>query len=273
MSLSTKKIYDFQKKIFTWWLKNRRDLPWRHTHDPYKIMVSEVMLQQTQTSRVVPKYTEFLLVFPTVRSLAIASPGAVIRAWKGLGYNRRALYLLKAAKRILECHKGIFPKVEKELAALPGLGTYTARAILVFAYKKDVAMVDTNIRKTITHFFFHDKKQPENVIQDVADQLLPKGESWEWHQALMDYSAAELRNVKCQMSNVKSKNTPFYESDRYFRGRILDLLREKPWEIERIITYESKMYDKPKKFILKIVHGLEKDGLVVCTGDILTLPQ
>ena len=81
------------------------------------------------------------------------------------------------------------------------------------------------------------------------------------------------RAAQCQMSNVKSKNTPFYESDRYFRGRILDLLREKPWEIERIITYESKMYDKPKKFILKIVHGLEKDGLVVCTGDILTLPQ
>jgi A/G-specific adenine glycosylase len=270
MSLSTKKIHDFQKRIFTWWLKHKRDLPWRHTHDPYKIMVSEVMLQQTQTSRVVPKYTEFLAVFPTLGSLSRASPGAVIRAWKGLGYNRRALYLLKAAKRILECHNGIFPRVEKELAALPGLGTYTARAILVFAYKKDVAMVDTNIRKIITHFFFHDKKQPENVIQDLAQKLLPKGKSWEWHQALMDYSAIELSRKFKVHKVIKSK--PFKESNRFFRGRLVDLLREKEYEYEILLEELIKTYEKPKAFFVERIMSLVKDGLAVQRGKDIHLP-
>ena len=145
------------------------------------------MLQQTQVSRGLPKYLEFIQTFPNVEALAGASPAQVLRIWKGMGYNRRAVYLQKAAKAIVDIYKGRFPDTEPELTGLPGLGRYTARAILVFAFKKDIAMVDTNIRQIITHFFFHDIPQPEKIIQEVADQLVPKGKSWEWHQALMEY--------------------------------------------------------------------------------------
>ena len=110
----------FQEYIFSWWKTHARDLPWRHTSDPYRILVSEVMLQQTQVSRVVEKYSAFLTAFPTVQSLACAPSALVIRQWKGLGYNRRALYLKKAAERVISCYNGQFPTTEQELLSLPG---------------------------------------------------------------------------------------------------------------------------------------------------------
>src|SRR5688572_18272750 len=120
MNIPVAKIKDFQKHIFSWWKDNRRDLPWRRTNDPYLILVSEVMLQQTQVSRVLPKYAEFLEAFPSVHALAAASPAVVLRLWKGMGYNRRALYLQKTAQVVRDTYKGVFPKEEKLLAQLPG---------------------------------------------------------------------------------------------------------------------------------------------------------
>lgn len=272
MKLSKKKIQSFQKFIFVWWEEHKRDLPWRHTHDPYRIMVSEVMLQQTQVLRVLPKYAEFIEAFPTVTTLAKAKTSDVIKLWKGMGYNRRALYLRKAAEAVTEKYNGIFPGSEKELLQLPGIGKYTARAILVFAYKKDVSMVDTNIRQIITHFFFRDKKQPEHVIQNIADQLVPKGKSWEWHQALMDYNAALPRNPKSQIPNLKKKTIPFQNSNRFYRGRIMDLLREREWKEEELLSALIKTYGKPTDYLQAIIHGLMKDGLLICTDGILTLP-
>lgn len=205
------------------------------------------MLQQTQVSRVIPKYLEFIQQYPTVKSLAKAPTSDVLRIWKGMGFNRRALYLKKAAEA------GIFPKNEQELSKLPGVGKYTARAILVFAYKQDVAMVDTNIRQIITHFFFDGQPQKETVIQDVANELLLKGKSWEWHQALMDYGALALpKNPK-----IIKKQKKFVGSNRYFRGRLMDILREGP----------IKEYASP------IVDGLVKDGLVVKKDGLLSLPD
>lgn len=236
----------FQDFIFSWWKDHRRDLPWRRTHDPYKILISEVMLQQTQVGRVLPKYAEFIEAFPNISTLANASPADVLRAWKGMGYNRRALYLKKITS---------IPKTEKELMKLPGIGRYTARAILVFAFKKDIALIDTNIRKIITHFFFHDTPQKESRIQEVADWLLPKGKSWEWHQALMDYGASHL------WSNLNKKQKPFKNSNRYFRGRVIDMLRDKAMA-------EKELNVKPE-----IIEGLIRDGLVVRSRDnMLHLP-
>ena len=254
------KIEDFRKMIFAWWDKNKRDLPWRKTHDPYKIVVSEIMLQQTQVSRVLPIYKEFLKQFPTLEALAKASPAAVLRAWKGMGYNRRALYLQKMAK------VGKFQKTESELTKLPGLGTYTARAILVFAYKQNVALVDTNIRQIITHFFFNDQPQKESVIQHVADQLLPKGKSWEWHQALMDYGALKLPRVR----KPAKKSIPFHQTNRYFRGQIIDRLREKPASEKILLRGLNKPYEQLKS----ILADLEHDGLITRfkTG-IISLPE
>lgn len=236
----------FQDFIFSWWKDHRRDLPWRRTHDPYKILVSEVMLQQTQVRRVLPKYAEFIEAFPDISTLANASPADVLRAWKGMGYNRRALYLKKITA---------IPKTEKELMKLSGIGRYTARAILVFAYKKDIALVDTNIRKIIMHFFFHDQPQQEKVIESFAKKLLPKGKSWEWHQALMDYGASQL------WPKLNKKQKPFKNSSRYFRGRVVDMLREKA-------VSEKTLNVKPE-----IIAGLIRDGLVVRSkGNMLHLP-
>lgn len=248
--------------IFSWWEDHRRILPWRKTRDPYQILVSEVMLQQTQVSRVLPKYSEFLNVFPTIQTLATASPARVLRAWKGMGYNRRALYLKQAAKIIVSEYGCIFPNDEKLLSKLPGVGTYTARAILVFAFEKDVAMVDTNIRQIIIHFFFNDKPQKEKQIQEIANLLVPKGKSWAWHQALMDYGALRLARQRFRRT-LKSKRIPFRESNRFFRGRLVDALREGP-KSEKKLSAIAK---------LSIIDSLIKDGLVVRKGKQFKLPD
>lgn len=274
MKLTTYQIKKFQKMIFNWWQENRRDLPWRHTHDPYRILISEVMLQQTQVSRVLPKYKVFLDQFPDVYHLANASSADVLKAWKGMGYNRRALYLKRTAHAIASEHGGIFPKDEKQLMKLPGLGKYTARAVLVFAYKENIAMVDTNIRQIITHFFFEEKPQKESIIQEVADRIVPKGESWEWHQALMDYGAIAMSKVKMQKSKVKKNIIPFKESNRYYRGRIMDMLREGEKIELNFIAEAALSYQKSTEFIASILDGLASDGLISRskTG-IISLPE
>lgn len=263
MKFSQKKVKEFQHTIFSWWEKNKRDLPWRRTHDPYRIFISEIMLQQTQVSRVLPKYQEFLDLFPTVSALAQASPAGVLRVWKGLGYNRRALYMLKTARIIRDKYNGHFPSRYELLITLPGMGVYTARALLVFAYKQDVAMVDTNIRQIITHFFFRDTPQRPAVIQSAADALVPKGKSWEWHQALMDYGALAMSNAKCQMINKKKKSIPFRESNRFYRGRIIDQLRLGNTSRSALIGDFQKRYAKSRAFLSAVISGLEHDGLLV----------
>ncbi len=146
---SRQKIIVFQKHILDWYHENQRPLPWRKTRDPYCILISEVMSQQTQLSRVIPKYEAWIKKFSTVQSLAKAKVSEVLAYWSGLGYNRRALNLQKAAQKIAQEYKGAFPRTEKELIALPGIGKYTARAILCFAFDQQVAVVDTNVKKVI----------------------------------------------------------------------------------------------------------------------------
>lgn len=270
MRLTASRISKFQDLIFTWWKTHRRDLPWRKTHDPYKILVSEIMLQQTQVSRGLPKYIEFIEKFPTVKSLAAASTGEVLRMWKGMGYNRRALYLQRTAQKVVDEYKGIFPNNEQQLTTLPGLGTYTARAVMVFAFKIDIAMVDTNIRQIITHFFFNDVPQTEKVIQEIADRLVPKGKSWEWHQALMDYGALELK--RNENRSVKKKTKPFKETNRYFRGRILDLLREKSYTEPVLVEILCSKYGKDEQFYMGLMEKLVVEGLVTHKKDMWQLP-
>jgi A/G-specific adenine glycosylase len=272
MTVKPQDIVAFQKFIFDWWGVNRRDLPWRHTRDPYRIMVSEVMLQQTQVSRALPKYEEFLYLFPDVYSLAAASPAKILRAWKGMGYNRRALYLQKAAQAIVKEFHGEFPSDQLSLTKLPGLGMYTARAIMVFAFEQNVAMVDTNIRHIITHFFFQGAKQSDKRIGEIADQLVPSGRSWEWHQALMDYGALAMQKEKKTMGLVK-KQKPFKDSDRFMRGRVVDLLRERPEPSIALIRTLTNDFQKPEEDIRRVIEGLIRDGLVVRQGRVIRLPE
>ncbi len=271
MRLPKREITVFQKKIFTWWRKNKRDLPWRHTHDPYRILVSEVMLQQTQVLRVLPIYQAFLATFPTMIDLASASTADVLRAWKGMGYNRRAVYLKKTAETVVRRYDGKFPTEEQSLRELPGVGSYTAAAIQVFAYKRDVAMVDTNIRKIITHLFFNDIPQKEVIILDTARQLVPKGKSWQWHQALMDYGAIELPKLNSPLRSRKI-SIPFKLSDRYFRGKILDDLRETQHSMSAIQSKYHKVYALTLQKVRFLLDGLIKDGLIAVTKGIVHLP-
>ena len=183
------------------------------------------MSQQTQIQRVIGKYTDWIERFPTVQSLADASVAEVLQYWSGLGYNRRALNLKKAAEVVALQYKGEFPPDEKELLALPGIGQYTSRAVLCFAFNKQVAVVDTNIRKVILLEILHGDSTHDNPqeIQLIADQLLPQGKAYSWNQALMDYSGAVLKKEKI----VIPKQSKFLGSRRYYRGQVLKVLLEK----------------------------------------------
>ena len=140
-------VETFQNRVMDWWAENARDLPWRRDPSPYNVLVSEIMLQQTQVSRVVPKFNEFMKTFPTIELLANADIKHLLQVWSGLGYNRRALWLKKAANQIIE--KGEFPQTVRDLEKLKGIGSYTSRSILIFAFNQNLAAVDTNIRRVL----------------------------------------------------------------------------------------------------------------------------
>ncbi len=203
----------------------RHNLPWRHTRDLYRILVSEVMLQQTQVERVLPFYTRFIKRFPTARKLAQASLSEVLKSWQGLGYNRRAKMLHAAAKEIW-MHKSL---TVTELEALPGVGPYTARAVSAFAYNADVIFIETNIRTAVIHHFFPNKKEvPDKLIARTLAQVFPKGRAREWYSALMDYGARLKRSGVSHNARSRqyTKQSKFAGSLREARGAILrELIR------------------------------------------------
>lgn len=263
-------ISAFQKMLFTWWKGNRRDLPWRYTDDPYKILISEVMLQQTQVVRVVQKWVEFTRAYPSVQNLSQASKSEVLRLWKGMGYNRRALYLRAAAKKIVEEFGGIFPKAEADILMLPGVGIYTARAVMVFAFRAHAAPIDTNIRRIILHHFFANAPQSEAIIQQVAEQLVPRGNSWEWHQAMMDYGALGLERTKGKFVTPRE---PYRGSNRFYRGRIIDLLRDKSLERSKLVRTFAAEYGKDPVELNALISKLVDEGLAQKKGRRIQLPS
>jgi A/G-specific adenine glycosylase len=206
-----------------------RDLPWRRTLDPYAVMVSEFMLQQTQVSRVIPKYKAWLERFPDFQSLAESATPDVLGCWSGLGYNRRALALQASARTVVQRFDSKLPENEKSLRELPGVGKYTARAILAFAFDKPAVFLETNIRTVLLkHFFPEDRQVTEAALEEkaafVADTQAPR----KWYNALMDYGA-ELKRVEgnhsVRSSNYK-KQTAFAGSFRSLRGAVLKKLLE-----------------------------------------------
>jgi A/G-specific adenine glycosylase len=187
-------------EVLEWGLPRLRDLPWRQTRDPWHILVSEVMLQQTQTSRVIPKWHAFLEEFPTPSRCAASSLGDVLRMWQGLGYPRRARDLHGAASCIATA--GQFPSTLEGLLALPGVGAYTARAVLAFAFEHDVAVVDTNIARVLARVA--GTRLTPKQAQAAADAQLPCGHAWAWNQCLMDVGA-----VLCRPSAPECGACPF----------------------------------------------------------------
>ncbi len=251
----------FRRKVWRYYRDNgRHDLPWRKTQDPYRIIVSEVMLQQTQVPRVLEKYKEFLKSFPTIHALASAPLSDVLRTWSGLGYNRRGKYLHDAAKSILERHAGRVPKEKADLLALPGMGPYTSSAVRAFAYNLPDILIETNVRAVYIHEFFNDKKNvSDEQIIPLAHAAAVGQDPREWHWALMDYGVhiKKLHKNPSRRSKHYVRQSKFEGSLRQVRGAILrelhgrSNLKKLPFEKERI---ESALA------------GLARDGMIVKKG-------
>ncbi len=220
------------------------------------------MSQQTQLARVIPKFEAWMKTFPTIESLTHASVADVLRAWSGLGYNRRALNLQRTAKIIYGDYQGVWPKTIAGLKQLPGIGDYTAAAIACFAFGKQVAVLDTNVRKVILLEFFNPSDTlPQQELQRIADQLLPKTDAYHWNQALMDYAAAVLKAEKITIP----KQSRFVGSHRYYRGKILKLLLEHANQLpvsQLAMQLGDGVTPMDGGMLKRTLHGLENDGFV-----------
>lgn len=266
-ALAKSQVVDFQKTVLTYYKNHgRHTLPWRRTIDPYHILVSEIMLQQTQVDRVVLKYETFIKKYPTARKLATAPLSDVLRVWQGLGYNRRAKMLHTAAKEIVQVHAGKVPHDYTTLITLPGIGPYTARAVLAFAFNTPGVVVETNIRAVYIHHFFAEAENvSDSEIIPYIEATLPHKKPREWYSALMDYGThikATTQNPS-RRSRHYARQKPFKGSDREIRGAILKLLTrtastlsELPFDNARVreqvkaLVREGMVVQKGKRFIL-----------------------
>lgn len=267
--------------VLAWGMPRLRDLPWRRERDPWRILVAEVMLQQTQVDRVIPKWEAFLADFPTPSVCATASLGDVLRRWQSLGYPRRARNLHATAAIVVERHAGRLPDDLDALLALPGIGPYTARAVLAFAFERDVAVVDTNIARILARVA-GERLTPKRA-QALADRLVPPSAGWMWNQAIMDLGATVCRPTptcaECPIvpacvwhreehpipdpavgsAGVSTTQPRFEGSDRQARGKVLNALTGGP---RPAVDFDER-----------IVAGLVADGLVACSGNNISLPD
>ncbi len=181
----------FRQALLRWYPRHRRDLPWRRTRDPYHVLVSEIMLQQTQVERVVPKYGEFLTRYPTLEALAAADPAEVRRTWYPLGYNIRPVHLHAIAREAVARYGGRLPDDDKALRTLKGIGRYTAGAVLSFAYGRRAPILDTNVRRVLGRVFYgkDGRRVPNAALWRLAELLLPRRRMYDFNQALMDFGA------------------------------------------------------------------------------------
>ena len=286
-------IWDYYKN------NNRENLPWRKKIIPYRIWISEVMLQQTQVGRVKIFFENWMEKFPTVADLAKAPTVEILKMWKGLGYNSRAMRLKKAAGILVEKYGGKFPKNLDEILELPGIGNYTAGAIVAFAYDKKAVIIETNIRRVFIHHFWNGDADPllceervvsagnrersvhDNEILELVEQTLPDGNFRQWYWALMDYGAhlgRELKmNGKKYNPNIKSrhyaKQSAFAGSDREIRSRILSLLLEnKKMDFDVLVKKLSDLSGDLDR-VEKIIGKMEKEGILEIKGSKIFLKK
>jgi A/G-specific adenine glycosylase len=260
--VSAARLDEFRSAVWKYWNENgRHDLAWRKTADPYRIMVSEVMLQQTQVSRVKEKYAEFLKKFPNVRALARAPLSDVLKVWSGLGYNRRGKYVHDSAKMIVEKYKGRVPKDVEDLRELPGMGPYTSSAVRVFAFNLPDALIETNIRAVYIHHFFPKSKQvSDRSILLMATRAGADQDPRTWHWALMDYGVhiKRLHQNPTKRSVHYVMQSKFDGSLRQVRGSILKVLTN--GEHGDLALAQKLPFDGSR--IRQALNGLARDGLV-----------
>lgn len=280
-------------EVLAWGVPRLRDLPWRASRDPWAVLVSEVMLQQTQVERVIPKWLAFLDAYPTLTACAAAPLGDVLRLWQGLGYPRRAQRLHAATRLAVERFGGQLPDTLEELLELPGVGPYTARAVLAFAFEQDVAVVDTNIARVLARVAR--RRLTAREAQLLADELVPHGDGWAWNQALMDLGALVCRPAprcgECPLApgcawrlagrpepdpavgsaGVSTPQARFEGSDRQARGRLLRALAAGRVPLDRV----APIMHRPEPEAHRLVEALVAEGLVARApdGQTLTLPD
>jgi A/G-specific adenine glycosylase len=282
VKLSTSEIVAFQKVLTGYYYEfGRHDMLWRKAgtnghFDAYKIMVSELMLQQTQVDRVTPKYMAFLKAFPTVEDLAQATLGEVLTAWNGLGYNRRAKFIWQAAQVIVKEYEGQFPDTISELQKLPGIGPNTAGAIMAYAYNQPVVFIETNIRTVIIHHFFKDKSGiPDKDIREVMEAVVPAGKSdkgrmqgsvlgpREFYWAMMDYGSYLKKTVgnTARASKHYTRQSAFHGSKRQLRGQIIRELTVGPLTLTKL---EARIDDER---LMDILDALSAEGMISKRND------
>ena len=294
-------------RLLTWYAHEARDFPWRETRDPYHTLVAEVMLQQTGVTRVLPTYKAFLERFPNIQSLATAPAADVIRAWSGMGYNRRAVNLQRATQAIVSNHEGRVPQDVDTLLNLPGIGPYTAAAVACFAFGQPVAVVDTNIRRVLGRLLLGAESISLKEAWQLAHQSMPPAEhASAWSQALMDIGSTHCLPAKprcddcplhdlCIAAPTFADETPdqrrarkikvaesrptqgYYGTSRYYRGRIVDALRrgDGPLAILDLGPLVKPEYSPTddEAWLRGLIAGLEHDGLLrQLNGDTIALP-
>ncbi len=252
----------FGDLILSYFRAYGRELPWRQTTDPYRILVSEIMLQQTQVERVAVKYREFLEQFPDFEALARAPRSEVLLAWQGMGYNRRAIALQETARRVVDEFGGDLPADVETLATFPGIGKATASAICAYAFNMPVVYIETNIRRTFIHFFFQDREGVrDDEILPLVERSLYRENPREWYSAMMDYGTVLKKRTANpnRRSASYSRQSRFEGSDRQVRGRILALVLE-----EGTVTEEEmilRLCEEPGR-VRRILADLAREGFV-----------
>jgi len=256
----------FQDRVYRYYRAHARTFPWRETYDPYHILVSEFMLQQTQVKRVLLKYPPFLAAFPTFGALARSGLKEVLACWQGLGYNRRALALKAAAVEVVERYAGVLPANRTELESLSGIGRSTAGAVLAFAFQIPVPFIETNIRRVFIHEFFYSQGEVADArIMPLVEATLDRVNPREWYYALMDYGT--MLKERFVNPNRRSAHyqlqAPFEGSRRQIRGRILKVLLEHP----RVSLPElAILVGTAPEDLAPIVQALEHEGFLKRRG-------
>jgi A/G-specific adenine glycosylase len=281
-------LTETRERVLAWFAEAGRDLPWRATRDPYRVLVAEVLAQQTQAARAAAAWPRFLERFPDVATLAAAAPAEVLRAWQGLGYNRRALALHRTAREVQE--RGGWPDTVEELAALPGIGPYTARAVACFALEHRVAPVDTNVARVLARSLTGaDPAQLTPAArQRLADLAMPEGQPWAWSSALMDVGALHCRpRPRCQGCPLAPScrwralgpdappprpraQAPFVTSDRRWRGAVVRALAGAPDGLDRAAladAVQAAAADRPAGWFEALLQRLEAEGMVATGAD------
>ena len=268
--MNPSQIETFRRTVYDFFEQHARRLPWRETDDPYRIYVSEIILQQTQVDRVISKYREFLEAFPSIDVLANTRLVELLNVWSGLGYYRRALNLKRAAEQIVSEFGGVIPSDPSTLQTLPGIGPYTAAAIAVFAFGKPIALIETNVRRVFIHEFFVDRDNvKDNDIMPLVEVTLDRKNPREWFYALMDYGSM----LKQTVGNANRRSAhytiqaPFEGSDRQIRGEVLRLLGDRVLSEGEIVYTINRDTDR----VSRVIAALCAEGFLVRDGDALRI--